>query len=356
MNSKLQKFIFIWIFLSIYTVMHIYSFLRVSEVLSIERTVMFYSLLFFLAFSYFLAAYLEKKYYNDFTRSFYTFSATWMGVIFIGFFMLAVFEIFKGAFVDEKGFLISLLVLTGIISLYAILNARNIRIKKLDIPMNGLKKKVKAVQLSDIHIGTNRNSNYLNKIVEMTNLLEPDIVFLTGDLVDGSAPLHKDMFDPLKELEAPCYYIIGNHELYEGVDNVLDILEDTGIEILRNQSRKYKGLQIIGLDHSEKRNYVKDQLRNIKVKSPSVLLFHPPYGTNHARDVGVDLMLSGHTHNGQIFPFSLLVELFYNDITGLHRKGGMHLYISPGTGTWGPYMRLGSRNEITVLNLKPRSS
>jgi hypothetical protein len=116
------------------------------------------------------------------------------------------------------------------------------------------------------------------------------------------------------------------------------------------------GLQVVGVDYPEKEGQ-KDNpvLKDIRIDStkPSVLLYHTPAGLDDAVEAGIDLQLSGHTHNGQIFPFNYLAKLFYPKIKGLYRIKNMSLYVSPGTGTWGPPMRLGSNNEITLLNLVP---
>ena len=115
-----------------------------------------------------------------------------------------------------------------------------------------------------------------------------------------------------------------------------------------------KGIQFVGIGYSDDKKLIKKKLGRLKIakNKPSVLLYHVPLGMEHAKKKGIDLQLSGHTHKGQVFPFNYLVMIEFRYLAGLYDIDGMKLYVSPGTGTWGPPMRLGSRNEITVLKLR----
>jgi predicted MPP superfamily phosphohydrolase len=151
----------------------------------------------------------------------------------------------------------------------------------------------------------------------------------------------------------PVYLSIGNHERYIGLDKVVPLLEEAGVRVLRNNSVLADGLQLIGIDDADDVHQVGRELANITLdpRCFKVLLYHRPLGWDAAVQANIDLTLSGHTHNGQIFPFNWLVKQQFKLITGLHRSGQCQLYVSPGTGTWGPVMRLGSRNEITCIDL-----
>jgi predicted MPP superfamily phosphohydrolase len=149
--------------------------------------------------------------------------------------------------------------------------------------------------------------------------------------------------------------VTGNHERYEGIELVVDALKGTGVRVLRDEVVNTHGIQLVGVDDPgdfPRKNHVLARL-NISDGKPSVLMQHTPGAVKDAQGAGIDLMLSGHTHNGQIIPFNYIVKLFFPYIQGLYRIGEMHLYVSPGTGTWGPPMRLGSRSEITLLRLQP---
>jgi predicted MPP superfamily phosphohydrolase len=155
-------------------------------------------------------------------------------------------------------------------------------------------------------------------------------------------------------LKAKTFFVTGNHESYLGIDNVEKVLSSTNVDFLEDRMAEYKGLQIIGMNFGESFNG--PDLSKVKFDSskPSVLLYHSPSGVEESSKAGISLQLSGHTHAGQIDPFNLILKLFYPAISGLHKFGNMYLYISPGTGTWGPPIRVGSLNEITVLNLIPK--
>ncbi len=241
--------------------------------------------------------------------------------------------------------------------LYAIINAAQIRTTYVTVQLPKLKKDMRIVHISDIHMGTVRNGAYLAKIVRKIKPLGPEAVMLTGDLVDGSAPLKPHMFDALEELARlgiPIFYVTGNHEYYEGIENIYELLEQTHLHVLKDEVEEFKGIQIVGAQYAVEHEHLKKTLDKLKIdpKKPSILLYHMPAETNAANEKGISLMLSGHTHFGQIFPHTLLVKLAFPYIKGLYKFKNMFLYVSPGTGTWGPYMRLGSKNEITVIELK----
>jgi predicted MPP superfamily phosphohydrolase len=240
------------------------------------------------------------------------------------------------------------------LAIYGLINASFFSVKEITIPVENLDKEVTIVQLSDIHVGTIHKAEFLRRIVDKVNEMDPDMVLITGDLFDGSGKIMEDTVAPLNDLKAKTFFSTGNHEMYEGLDNVMAILATTNIQVLRNEFVEHSGIQVIGVDNPEQ----EAQRRNVALKDikfdnskPSVLMFHQPNGVDDAVSAGVDLQLSGHTHNGQIVPFNLISRLFYPRVHGLYTISGMSLYVSPGTGTWGPPMRVGSSNEITLIRL-----
>jgi predicted MPP superfamily phosphohydrolase len=244
----------------------------------------------------------------------------------------------------------------GIVSLIAItsaasiINAQFIHIKRIEIPSFG--REMKAVLLSDIHVGTVWSKEHLQKIIEKTNSLHPDVVFITGDIVSGGAVLKEDTLEPLKHLNAQAFFVYGNHEYYEGIELIDRLIGENGIDILKDEKVEFDGIDIIGLDYrtSENPEKVKSVLEGINVsdKRPTILLSHAPIDPKNQK---IDLALAGHTHAGQIFPFNFFIRMRYPFIKGMHTLGNTHIYVTPGTGTWGPPMRLGSRNEITLFHL-----
>jgi len=355
MNKILSFTIFFSIFFSIYLAMHFYVFWRMSSLLSFGRGWQFYTVMLVLALSFPVTSIIERFVDGQVCRLIYTLAATWLGALFLMFCLLIVYEI-VALFVKINPAIagIAVISLTLILVVYGILNATSLRVNEIDIPVPGLGNETTIVQLSDIHIGTIHNSDYLARVVEKTNSLNPDIVLITGDFVDGTGRIDNHSVAPLKDLKARVFFTTGNHETYEGIGFVTGLLDRVGVKILRNETVDYKGLQIIGIDNPG--DSVKDEnpaLRSIKVdkERPSILMFHPPLGFDDAVNAGVTLQLSGHIHRGQIMPFNLLTHLFYRHVYGLYEKEGTYLYVSPGTGTWGPPMRIGSRNEITLIRL-----
>jgi hypothetical protein len=298
---------------------------------------------------------IERVVSNNITRIFYTVSSAWMGISFYILTFMGIYWLIS-YFIKIPGEIAGILILglSAILSAYSLINSLDLEVKTVEIPLNGLKIDMKVVQLSDIHIGSIRNSSYIEKIVEKTNEIDPEIVFITGDMVDGSARLHTQTFSSINQLKAPVFFITGNHETYEGLDEVFRVLRNTEMNILRDQMVECKGIQIIGVEYSFERNHIANVLSRIKIDNlkPSIMLYHLPTELKAAAEAGIGLQLSGHTHAGQMFPFNFLVRLMFPYMQGLYKFMGTYLYVSPGTGTWGPPMRLGSRCEITLINLK----
>ena len=159
----------------------------------------------------------------------------------------------------------------------------------------------------------------------------------------------------LKSVVGPIYFSIGNHEKYEQVTVIEETLTNLGVQVLRNQTVSVDGLQFIGIDDMDDALQVSRELSKMTVDARryTILLYHRPRGLEAAAAAGVDLMLSGHTHGGQIIPFNLVVNRVFERSKGLYRFGNALLYVSTGTGTWGPVMRLGTRSEITLFEVEP---
>ncbi|MCY1720647.1 metallophosphoesterase [Prolixibacteraceae bacterium Z1-6] len=257
--------------------------------------------------------------------------------------------------------------LAVLVSGYGVWNAIYKRVREVDITLTGLKHEIRAVQLSDIHIGHFWGPKTLQNIVEKTNALHPDVVFITGDLFDGKIRLNSASLTPLQQINAPVYFVEGNHDGYSGAKEIKKMLREIGINVLENEVTHFSEIQIIGLNHMRAGNSprgthrtstkptIQNTLEDLNIFSgqPTVLLHHSPDGIEHANKHRVDLYLAGHTHSGQIFPFNFIVPLFYKYNKGLYTWKGTQIYVSQGTGAFGPPMRVGTISEITLLNLKP---
>ena len=232
-----------------------------------------------------------------------------------------------------------------------------LRIANLPPALAGLR----LVQISDLHIGPLLQKEWVEGVVERVRSLRPDLVAITGDLVDGTVDELRAHVAPLARLaEAPrgVYFTTGNHEYYAGVGEWLRYLPSLGIRPLANERvEAAPGLDVAGIhDPTGRGRYAPDLAGALAGRDPAkpvVLLAHQPRQFREAARHGVALTLSGHTHGGQIWPFSWLVALVQPYIAGLHRLGEAQLYVSRGTGFWGPPMRVFAPAEITLLRLFP---
>ncbi|HII83574.1 MAG TPA: metallophosphoesterase [Methanobacterium subterraneum] len=356
MRRIIQYAMFISLFFMGFLVLNYYVLYGMSFLLGLPVNNTFYAVLVVASISYPLATLIERIVSNDFTRIFYTLASAWMGISFYLLFMLIIYLLLSFFFpLPRESAGIIIVVLTTIISAYSIYNSYLLKITEIEIPLKGLKQDIKAVHLSDIHIGSIRNSGYMERIVDETNKMDPDVVFITGDMVDGSARLHKHTFKAIDNFNAPAFFVTGNHETYEGLEEVFRVLGGTKLKILQEEVAEFRGVQVVGVGYSHRGDHLKNTLSSIKIQDekPSILLYHLPVGLGEVSAAGIDLQLSGHTHNGQMIPFNFLVKLMFPYISGFYEYNGTQLYVSQGTGTWGPPMRLGSKCELTVIQLKP---
>ena len=240
-----------------------------------------------------------------------------------------------------------------IVSTYSVVNAYFVRIRQIKIPGNGLGNGLKIVQLSDLHIGPVHSIGFLKKIVRRTNELDPDLVLITGDLADGTTIYSESIFAPINDFKAPVYFTTGNHEYYGGLDQILAMINKTKARILRNEKVDVNGVEIIGLDDTGDNHAIMQKIKQLtpNLNKYTILMHHRPLGLENAQKLGVNLMLSGHTHSGQFFPMTVFAKLVWKRFKGLYQYKDTYLYSSSGTGTWGPPLRLGSSSEITLLRV-----
>ncbi len=245
--------------------------------------------------------------------------------------------------------------------------ANRFSVVETEIALPGLAREVVAMQLSDIHLGHHRGKRYLEKIVEETNQHKPDIVLITGDLIDSEAAFAPGELEPLARFSAPVYYVEGNHETYVDAERAFASVKQYGVNVLRNQVVETHGLQLVGLDYmnadedtfdlhpSDDSRTIKAVLASLRLKNgmPSVLLHHSPAGAQYAAANGIDLMIAGHTHGRQFFPGTLVAAAVFPFTRGLYRRGPLQVFVSQGAGTYMSRVRLGTSNELNVLRLRP---
>ena len=235
--------------------------------------------------------------------------------------------------------------------LFGAVSAMRPKLVNIKLQSDKLLKPIRFVQISDVHIGS-RSVRFLEILMTRIESMDVDFLCITGDFID-QPNISAEKLKSLGLYNKPIYYCTGNHERYEDLDDILQRLESHDVHVLRNSALDVDGLQIIGIDDQEDALQVDKQLGNIEVNRDvfSILLYHRPVGLEACDEHGVDLMLSGHTHGGQIVPFNFLVNRVFERTSGLYSHGSSSLYVSEGTGTWGPMIRLGTRSEITLFEI-----
>lgn len=247
--------------------------------------------------------------------------------------------------------------------------ARNVPgVKQVDIPFKNLAPELEGfriVQITDIHVSPTVKKPYVSGIVDKVNQLDADIVALTGDLVDGSVRRLSGDVEPLADARSRYgnFFVTGNHEYYSGAPAWIRKVERLGYTVLNNEHRviDHGGRKILlggvtdyraGRFYDSHRSDPAGALKDAPAVDLKILLAHQPKSIFAAAKAGFDLQISGHTHGGQFFPWNLMVHFFQPYVAGLHRHDNTRLYISRGTGYWGPPLRLGSPSEITLLVLR----
>jgi predicted MPP superfamily phosphohydrolase len=244
---------------------------------------------------------------------------------------------------------------------------RTAGVRRVDIPIVGLPPSLAGftiVQLSDIHVGNTIGRDYVQAIVERVNRLQPDVVAITGDLVDGTVPALAQDVAPLAQLKSKfgTFFVTGNHEYYSGVGPWLAEFRRLGFQVLLNRHVviDHGGTRLVvagvtdfsGHHYSEAhRSDPASAIRGAPDVSVKILLAHQPRSAAAAAEAGFDLQLSGHTHGGQFLPWNFFVRFQQPYTAGLARLRSMWVYTSRGTGYWGPPMRLGAPSEITRIRL-----
>ncbi|MBX3203698.1 MAG: metallophosphoesterase [Labilithrix sp.] len=246
-----------------------------------------------------------------------------------------------------------------------------VSVKRVRVAIDRLAKSAsgtRIVQLTDVHVGPTIGKGFIEDVVARVNALEPDVVAITGDLVDGSVAELAEHVAPLAKLRAKhgVFFVTGNHEYYSGVDEWIAHLGKLGVNVLRNERVRIggaEGFDLAGIDDHSSSGYggghgsdLAKALEGRDEARACVLLAHQPRGIELAERLGVDLQLSGHTHGGQMFPWNFAVRLQQPFVAGLHRLARAQIYVSCGTGYWGPPMRVGAPAEITEIELVAATS
>lgn len=219
-----------------------------------------------------------------------------------------------------------------------------------------LSKPAKVVMISDLHLGYHNRKAEWQRWVKMINDEHPDLILVAGDIIDGHVRplLEEDMAADFHQLNAPVVACLGNHEYITGIDKALDFYQRAEITLLRDSTVTMGDIVIVGRDDrsNNKRKPLKNLLEGVDSSKYIILLDHQPYKLEEAQNAGVDFQFSGHTHEGQVWPISLIVNSMYEKAWGALQKGDTHYYISSGLGIWGGKYRIGTRSEYVVATIK----
>ena len=262
----------------------------------------------------------------------------------------------------------AVLAATPAITVAGFLMARRVAaVKHVEVRVDNLPEALHGftiAQITDVHVGPTIKGDFVRRIVERVNALQPDMVAITGDLVDGPVRELARHTAPLADLQSRhgTYVVTGNHEYYSGAKAWIAELQRLGTRVLLNEhvvlEHGEARIAIAGVTdysahhfHPEHRSDPRRALNGAPADAIKVLLAHQPRTAPHAQAAGADLQISGHTHGGQFWPWNLFVRLQQPFTAGLHRLGEMWIYISRGTGYWGPPMRFGIPSEITRIRL-----
>jgi predicted MPP superfamily phosphohydrolase len=285
--------------------------------------------------------------------------------------VLAIWKVFsspdESVDLQRRGFLAVIAMTLGSAVIGISQAIRGPRLFEVNIPIANLPQELvgfRIAQITDLHVGPTIGRNYARQVVNMVNGLQPDMIALTGDFVDGSVSQLKTAIEPIAALKAKhgVFFVTGNHEYYWGVDDWIKVFRDFGARILLNEhvviDEKGQKIVIAGVtDHSAgnmaegHRSDPKKAIEGAPEDAVKILLAHQPASYKGASEAGFDLQLSGHTHGGQFFPWNIVVKFAQRYYKGLNKHEKMWIYVSRGTGYWGPPHRFTVPSEISLLKL-----
>ncbi|PHQ92140.1 MAG: metallophosphoesterase [Sulfurimonas sp.] len=374
----MTSLLFFTAFLGIFALLNMYISKRFIQKLNVSVKVQVF-MRFFLVLNFLgIIFYILGRYYIEYPHWLYFLLSLPVGILFLLFCVAVMYDVSR-VFLNSipmsdgrRGFFKKSLDLSGLVlatslSARAIYEARHLVLEKVEVQIKNLHRSYTIAQISDVHIGGLINVEFIESMVNKVNLIKPDVVVITGDLIDISLDKAQPSLLKLKNLESKygTFFILGNHEYFHGVEGIITYVKSLGIRVLENENiyigDEGRGFNLAGVYDVmgyRTQTYIPDLQQALREKkdAPTVLLAHQPRFIEEVKS-GVDLMLSGHTHGGQIYPFHFLVKLIQPYISGLHQHNkDLQIYVNKGTGFWGPPMRLGASSEITEIVLSPNQT
>jgi hypothetical protein len=330
-----------------------------------------------LAFSFVTASLLSFRFSNAAIRLFYWAAAVWLGflnfffwasvVIRLAWFALRISHLAANSAAVRAPLAAAIYTIGALTGIYGLINARIIRVRRVAVHIPDLPPTWhgrKGVLLSDLHLGPINGVRFCRSLVALVSSFHPQVVFLPGDLFDGTKGDLDRLLTPFNKLSPPLgtYFSTGNHEEFTSAVHYIEAITRAGIRVLANEQVVVDGLRIAGVLYHDSFSplHMKAALNSMRPNGPEsdrsqpgILLNHAPTRLPIVEQAGFSLQLSGHTHGGQFLPYTWITRRVYGRFTrGLHRFGSLQVYTSTGAGTWGPPMRVGTRPEIVVLEFE----
>jgi uncharacterized protein len=324
-----------------------------------------------LSFSFVPAALLGFRFHGGLVALFYRLASLWMGLLNFLFWGACLFWFIDLGLRLAPGdthlrarplMAAGLLALSVLVTFYGVINAQSIRCRELTIRLPNLPdawRGRRAVLVSDLHLGNINGLRFARRVSARIHALAPEIVFLPGDMFDGTRVDPEVIAAPLLALNPPLgvYFVTGNHEVFGGAERFTEPLARRGIKVIDNARTDVEGVAILGVSYKDSTHPIRLRqflaAQQLDPARPSILLQHVPNRLPIVEQRGVSLQLSGHTHGGQIFPFTWITRRAFGPFThGLHRFGNLQVCTSCGVGTWGPPLRVGSASEIVLLSFE----
>ncbi len=318
--------------------------------------------------SFLAASLIGFRLTNVVLRFFYRITAVWLGFVNYAFFSAIACWIaylalrVTGQNPERRYYALGFLGLAVAATAYGVINAAWTRVKRITVKLPSLPAQWQgrtAVLMSDLHLGNVRVFGFARRLVKMAAGLNPDVVFIAGDLYDGTPGDLARMAEPLRVLKPPLgsFFVEGNHEEFTDHMKFVNAVAGAGVRVLNNERADVDGLQIVGVTYRDATHgeHFRKTLRGTGFDRarPSILLTHAPDRINVSAEEGISLQLSGHTHRGQFWPWTRAAARMYGKyVYGLQRAGEMQVYTSCGAGTWGPPLRVGNKPEIVVIRFE----
>lgn len=359
---------FVTVFLCLYGGMHLNLLIRLKKALTpgLPALVLIVLFLLIMVVSPILVRALERWGLEDLGRGLAYGAYLWMGFLFLYFVLSLLGDLLSfisPRLMTAKVLFSATTAIAAAISVYGVIEALDVGIERITITSPKIKqgdKPIRIAQISDVHLGLLFREQRLKRVIERLKVLDADILVSTGDLVDGQTDGLSGSLELLKGIDPPMgkYAVTGNHEFYAGIRRSIDFTRQAGFKVLRGEAVTIQGrISIAGVDDPAGGLYSEEDERKTLSSLPketfTVLLKHRPHPAEASEGL-FDLQLSGHTHKGQIFPFGLIVRLVHGRLAGLYElPSASFLYISRGSGTWGPPMRVLSPPEVTVIDIVP---